>query len=199
MQKMLLFVSGLGVLGLLLALLLFQGELVRPVEPVTDVSISSFPVSTPAVNVIEEPLPGSLGVGQRAPDFTLLDLQGNPTRLADFQGRPVIINFWATWCAPCRIEMPELQDAFERYAGDGLVILALNREEELETVRQYFDDDLGLTFTALLDRKAEVADSYGVFNMPTTFFVSGAGEITAVHRGPMAAEVIDGYMDLTLR
>jgi len=141
---------------------------------------------------------GPLSVGNIAYDFTLQDLDGNSHTLSDFRGQPVIINFWATWCAPCRIEMPELQAAFERYQDDGLVILALDNDESPDAVRDFFYDEMDLTFTPLLDDGAEVSDLYSVFNFPSTYFINAAGEITAIHLGPMAESQIDGYMADTL-
>jgi len=128
----------------------------------------------------------------------LNDLEGNEISLVDFRGRPVIINFWATWCGPCRIEMPELQEAFEEGQEAGLAILAVNMEETPEMVSRFFYDDLGLTFTPLLDREGEVTDLYGVFNLPTTYFVNPEGTIAAVHRGPLTGGQIDGYLHQTV-
>ena len=137
-------------------------------------------------------------VGEPAPNFTLADLEGNEVSLADFRGQPVIINFWATWCGPCRIEMPELQRTFEERQEDGLAILAVNLQESPEMARRFFYDDLGLTFTPLLDTEGEVANRYGVFNLPTTFFVNPEGTITVVHRGLLTEGQIDGYMQETV-
>lgn len=136
-------------------------------------------------------------VGQQAPNFTLADLEGNEVSLADFEGRPVIINFWATWCGPCRIEMPELQETYEERQEEGLAILAVNMEETPEMVRRFFYDDLRLTFTPLLDRDGDVTDLYGVFNLPTTYFVNPEGTIAAVHRGPLTGSQIDSYLQET--
>lgn len=136
-------------------------------------------------------------IGQQAPNFTLADLEGSEVSLADFEGRPVIINFWATWCGPCRIEMPELQEAYEERQDEGLTILAVNMEETPEMVRRFFYDDLRLTFTPLLDRDGEVTDLYGVFNLPTTYFVNPEGAIAAVHRGPLTGSQIDSYLQET--
>jgi cytochrome c biogenesis protein CcmG/thiol:disulfide interchange protein DsbE len=137
---------------------------------------------------------GPLTVGDTAYDFTLQDLNGNTHTLSDYRGQPVIINFWATWCAPCRIEMPELQAAFERYEEDGLVILAIDNDEPPDAVRAFFYDEMDLTFTPLLDDGAEVSDLYSVFNFPSTYFVNAQGEVTAIHLGPMVESQIDGYM-----
>lgn len=137
---------------------------------------------------------GTLMVGDAAPDFLAFDLEGNPINLSDFRGRPVIVNFWATWCAPCLVEMPELQAAFEAHEADGLVVLAVNREEDARTVETFFYDELGLTFTPLLDEQAFAANLYGVFNMPSTYFVNGDGVIIAIHRGPLTQGQINGYL-----
>jgi peroxiredoxin len=140
-----------------------------------------------------------LDVGDPALNFTLLDFDGNPVSLDDFEGRPVIVNFWATWCAPCRIEMPELQAAYEAYQDDGLVILALNEDEPAEVARAYFEDEMGLTFTALLDDNSAIATAFGFSaTLPTTFFIDAEGTITVIHRGPMTFEQIEGYLSETI-
>ncbi|GIK54470.1 MAG: hypothetical protein BroJett015_01330 [Chloroflexota bacterium] len=141
-----------------------------------------------------------LTTGDPAYDFALLDLDGNVVQLADFHGRPVILNFWATWCAPCRLEMPELQAAYSQYQDDGLVILALNQEESPQLVRKFFVDEMGLTFTPLLDSEGVVAELYGVNRFfPSSFFINGAGEITAIHRGMLAASQIEAYLAETIK
>lgn len=142
---------------------------------------------------------GFIEAGDQALDFTLLDLDGNSISLSDYKGRPVIMNLWATWCAPCRIEMPALQDAVERYEDEGLAILALNQAESAEVAGQYFYDEMGLTFTPLLDENSSVAASYGGMNvLPTTYFIDQEGEVSAVHRGPLTPGQIDGYLSATI-
>lgn len=181
--------GGFLLLGIAIALLFFsggeEGSILQQVPQVGE-SASSGNDS------------GPLSVGNTAYDFTLQDLDGNSHTLSDFRGQPVIINFWATWCAPCRIEMPELQAAFERYRDDGLVILALDNDESPDAVRDFFYDEMDLTFTPLLDDGAEVSSLYSVFNFPSTYFVNAEGEITAIHLGPMVESQIDGYMADTL-
>jgi peroxiredoxin len=200
-----LLLLGFVVLGIALAFVLFGSDLFDPRPgPITTTdsgildSVTQFATSDPIVAQLPGDIAGAPQVGSEAPSFVLADLAGNPVSLADFRGQPVIINFWATWCAPCRIEMPELQAAYEQYQADGLVILAVNREEDLATVQAYFVDEMGLTFTALLDEQAFAANVYNVFNMPTTYFVDPAGMVTAVHRGPMTTGQIDGYLANTI-
>ena len=199
MRNIFLFISGVGVLGLAAFFLIFGGSVLTGSDsPVIDVQVTPIAESVTRPSPLEPELGGAVQVGQEAPNFTLVDLDGNEHTLAELRGKPVIVNFWATWCAPCRIEMPEFEEAFADYASDDLVILALNREETPETVEEFFVDELGLSFTPLLDSMADVADSYGVFNMPTTYFVNPDGMVSAVHRGPLARVQLDGYMEQTL-
>ncbi len=139
-----------------------------------------------------------LQVGDQPYNFTLNDLQGSPVSLQEFAGRPLIINYWATWCGPCRIEMPHLQNTFEAHQDDGLAILALDQDETVPEVEEFFDE-FGLTFTALMDEGNQTSQNYGVGRtLPTTFFINPDGEITAIHRGPMTQGQIDGYLEDTL-
>ncbi len=182
--------------------LLFGGNLLaRPQRPSARDLAGSVPALNGArplselaeANRLAPPAAGSLAVGDPAPDFTLVNLEGEPVRLADTRGQTVILNFWATWCPPCRVEMPDLQAAYERHAADGLVILALDQDESAEQVHAFFDQ-MGLTFTPLLDVANLVADRYGVHSYPTSIFLDTEGRIVAIHRGLMTGEQLDGYL-----
>jgi peroxiredoxin len=198
---LLLVFVGFVLLGAAAAFLLFGADLPggdgrEPSSGAVLDQVPQFPSSEPAIGQVPPDVPaaGGLEVGDTAVEFTLRDLDGEAVSLSDFRGRPVIVNFWATWCVPCRVEMPELERAYQQHADDGLAILALNQEETAEQARDYFDE-LGLTFIGLLDEKGAVARVYGsYFVLPTSYFVSPEGEITAVHRGPMTAEQIEGYL-----
>ena len=181
--------GGFLLLGVALALLLFGG---RDEGSILQ-QVPSLGKGERATNNTDP-----LSVGDIAYDFTLQDLDGHSHTLSQFRGQPVIINFWATWCAPCRIEMPELQAAYERYQDNGLVILAVDNDESPDAVRAFFHDEMDLTFTPLLDDGAEISDLYSVFNFPSTYFVNAEGEITAIHFGPMTESQIDGYLANTL-
>lgn len=115
-------------------------------------------------------------VGGPAPQFTLNDLEGRPVSLTDYSGKVVLLNFWATWCEPSRKEMPEIQEAYERYKSQGFVVLAVNFGENLDPAISFVHHGR-LTFPVLLDRKAGVAERYGVINLPVTFFIDPKGII----------------------
>lgn len=125
--------------------------------------------------------------GGSAPAVSLPNLEGEIVSLSSLRGRPVILNFWATWCGPCRREMGLFQEAFVQHQSDGLMILAVNFEEEAAYVRPYVAD-LGLTFEILSDLQAEVTKRYLVTGLPTTFFIDRQGVIRHVQIGEIEAE-----------
>jgi len=149
---------------------------------------------------IELPVSGPpLQVGDQPYEFSLKDLDGNTVAMSQFIGRPLLINFWATWCGPCRIEMPELQSVFEEYGdSEDFLILALDQDESAEDVAAYFDE-LGLTFQPLLDEGNQTAKSYGLRGtLPASIFVNLDGEVTVVHRGVMTRGQIDEFLAETI-
>lgn len=190
---------GFALLGAAAVMLIFGGDLLqRPDNTVGKDEIAAFgtPV-TPAAAPILTDL-GGLEVGAAAPNFSTTDLDGNPVVLNELQGQPIILNFWATWCAPCRIEMPELEATYQEYQDDGLVIVAVNRQETVDEIRPYFYDEMELSFTPVLDENGLVANLYSVLVMPTTYFINPEGDITAIHRGPLTQSQIQEYLALTL-
>ncbi|MFV9675229.1 MAG: peroxiredoxin family protein [Anaerolineales bacterium] len=131
--------------------------------------------------------------GALAPDFTLVNLEGENVSLSDFKGQPVLINLWATWCGPCRIEMPTIQSRFEEYRDEGFIVLAVNFDEPRADV-QSFRDKFELTFQTLLDPGAEVQKLYRTRSYPTSFFVDRKGVIQAQHIGVMTEGNLDGNL-----
>lgn len=111
-----------------------------------------------------------------APDFTLKDVDGNPVRLRDLRGKVVFLNFWATWCPPCRLEMPAMEKLHKELGVQGLTILAINFLENAEAVKAFYKEQ-HLTFTTLLDKKSEVFTLYKTWSLPTTFLINKRGEL----------------------
>jgi peroxiredoxin len=111
-----------------------------------------------------------------APDFTLKDLNGKTVSLRDLRGKVVFLNFWATWCPPCKLEMPKMEELHKELSSRGLVILAINFQEGPQEIREFFKEH-NLTFTALLDRKSEVFGLYQAWSLPTTYLINRNGEI----------------------
>ena len=195
-RNIILVMGGFFLLGMALALLLFGG-------PLLDNFTGENPADMPQIPSADggakgaNPALDTLIAGDQAHAFTLPDLNGNDVSLSEYAGQPVVINFWATWCAPCRIEMPELQNAYNTYKDQNLMILAVNAQEDEQHVREFFDD-LGLTFKPLLDSDGKVGRAYGAFGLPSTYFVDGSGEVTAVHRGILTEEQIEAYLEQIL-
>ena len=112
----------------------------------------------------------------RAPDFTLRDLQGNTVRLQDLRGKVVFLNFWATWCPPCRLEMPTMEELHQEFSGQGLVVLAVNFRESQDDVGSFLKQH-GLTFTTLLDEEEKAFSLYRTWSLPTTYLINKNSEI----------------------
>jgi peroxiredoxin len=128
--------------------------------------------------------------GAFAPDFNLLTPEGEEIRLSELRGQPVLINFWATWCAPCRIEMPAIQDRFIKFADEDFVVLAVDFDEPVGDVVA-FRDELELTFPILLDPGAEIQLLYRIRGYPSSFFVDEQGLIQVQHIGVMTEGQLD--------
>jgi cytochrome c biogenesis protein CcmG/thiol:disulfide interchange protein DsbE len=117
-------------------------------------------------------------VGNVAPDFSLTDLDGDPVRLADFRGRPVIVNFWASWCGPCVEEFPLLRAVADEHTDDGLVVLGIVYQDRSTAARAFMERNGG-TWPALMDPDERVARAYNIFAPPETYFIGRDGRIVA--------------------
>jgi len=123
-------------------------------------------------------------IGALAPPFTKMTVDGRTIDLSELHGSPVIINFWATWCAPCLTEMPELQAVYEKYRAKGLHLLAVNLGESPDTIQKWVQS-LALTFEVVIDERQEVANQYYLRGQPSTYVVSPGGIITDIFFGPI--------------
>ena len=139
--------------------------------------------------------PPSPQVGFAAPDFSLETLDDEMVSLSDLRGQAVLINFWATWCPPCRAEMPAIQQVYDRYRDRGFTVLAVDLQES-EAEITAFTEPLGLTFPILLDRSGQVFARYRVKALPSTFFVDQKGIIREVTiGGPMTEAFIESQVN----
>jgi peroxiredoxin len=111
-----------------------------------------------------------------APDFTLEDPSGTPVSLRDFRGKIVFVNFWATWCVPCRAEMPAMEQLYQEFRGQGFAVVGVNFQDGPQQVSA-FSQELHLTFPIALDRKGTVASAYGVRGLPTTYLIDREGHL----------------------
>lgn len=135
----------------------------------------------------------------RAPAFSVKGVDGRPVRSSDYRNRPVIVDFWATWCAPCRASMPHLSSMQQRYAKSGLAVIGMSVDETGPTPVRRFAKDLGVRFTIAMAND-EVLDAYGpIRSIPTTFFINRKGEIVRRVVGYIDGETMDGYVQEILR
>ena len=125
---------------------------------------------------------GSAMVGRTLPEFTLQDLAGQEVAASSLKGKPVLVNFWATWCAPCREQMPKIQELEREFAAKGLVVVAINDGESAETARKYIEEHQ-YTFRVLLDRDKSVAGKFTVSGIPAVFLIDREGKVKAHYTG----------------
>ena len=126
--------------------------------------------------------PATSDTSDVAPDFALKSVSGDNMRLSELRGQVVMINFWASWCGPCRQEMPHLEALYKRYEPLGFTLLGVNVEKDRQKADQMLDD-MALSFPILFDTRKEVSKLYGVIAMPSTVLIDRDGAIRHVHHG----------------
>ena len=124
-----------------------------------------------------------IAVGDKAPDFTVGKMEGNEVKLSDYKGKKVFLNFWATWCPPCKAEMPHMQSFYEE-KPENVEILAVNLEESNRKAKD-FADQYKLTFPILMDEDGTVGEAYEVYTIPTTYVLNEDGTVHQKIVGPM--------------
>ena len=132
-------------------------------------------------------------VGEMAPDFTLSDLDGNPLRLSNLRGKVVFLNFWATWCPPCRAEMPDIEALYQDYQAKDVAIIGVDILESVNMVRQFADQG-GYHWTFVIDTTGEVANNYRVTVIPSSYFIDREGIIRAVSVGAMTKQGMEAQL-----
>jgi cytochrome c biogenesis protein CcmG, thiol:disulfide interchange protein DsbE len=136
----------------------------------------------------------STDIGRAAPDFLLQTPDGGELRLSDLRGKPVLVNFWASWCTPCRKEIPEIVRAYDARESDGLVVVAIDLQENDGQVRE-FANDYGMRFPVVIDRSGQVAEAWRIGGpiegIPSSYFIDAEGIVRGVAFGPMDADRIE--------
>lgn len=130
----------------------------------------------------------------KATDFKLKDLSGKEVSLSDFKGKKVFLNFFATWCPPCRAEMPEMEEFYQETKNSDLVMLTVNLGEDKATVQKFISSNK-FNFPVLLDADTAVATKYQIASIPTSYFIDREGNIVTKHLGSMTKEDMKKYVD----
>ena len=135
-----------------------------------------------------------------APDFTVYDLEGNAHKLSDFRGKPVLLNFWASWCGPCQMEMPDFQKFYESH-GDQVHFVIVNltdgQQETVESASAFIEEK-GYTFPVYYDTDIDAAMKYGVSAVPVSYFLDAEGDFVAWAQGALSADMLQQGMDMLL-
>jgi peroxiredoxin len=142
---------------------------------------------------------GRAAVGHTAPDFTTQTLDGSPVRLSQYRGKPVLLNFWATWCAPCQEEMPLIQRAGDTYKGQGLVVLAVNYQQTSTSSMKAFLRKVNAQFPAVFDPAGKIAAAYGVnVGLPVSVFIDRSGTVSFIQLGQMSDALLQQHLHAIL-
>jgi len=136
----------------------------------------------------------ALRVGDRAPDFALADLDGRPVRLADYTGRPLLLNFWASWCLPCVEEFPLFDAALEAHEDEGLAVVGIVYRDRSEAARA-FAEQLGASWPQVMDPGEAVAQAYGVYGPPESWLIGSDGRVVSRQIGPYSADELEAQLD----
>lgn len=198
--------AGFGVLGLVAYSYFFlneEGQL--RVRGETAVNTSAEILTTSQGEFIDKTVPAQLEqspapfMTYQAPDFELTDLNGDTYSLSQFKGKPVLLNFWATWCPPCRKEMPDLQAFAEKY-GEDIQVLGVNwdyQSDVNEEVREFLAE-YDITYPNVLDKAGEVFVKYQLTGLPVTYWIDEAGVIRGIWFGAMKEEdIVTGFQKIT--
>jgi len=133
-----------------------------------------------------------------APDFKVFDNQGREVKLSDFKGKPVVLNFWASWCPPCRSEMPHFNEVYTQ-AGKNVVFMMVDLvdgQRETQARGQAFIEEQGYDFPVYFDNEQTAAQTYGITSIPTTYFINSKGTIVKAYRGAIDKETLQTAIDL---
>ena len=162
------------------------------------VSLLLLALSLVACGGQDPPETTGINVGSVTVDFTLEALDGSEVSLSEYRGDVVLINFWATWCPPCRAEIPDIEDAYRARKDEGFVALGVSVEQTYDSVAP-FVELAGMTYPVLLDELSQVYNTYRVPGLPTSLFVDEEGVIQARHVGQLSKAQLQEYLDQVLK
>jgi thiol-disulfide isomerase/thioredoxin len=139
---------------------------------------------------------------QAAPDFTVKDANGNDVKLSDFKGKPVVLNFWASWCPPCRSEMPDYNTIYQKYSDKGVVFLMVNMtdgQRETIDIAKKFVKDNNYKFSVYFDVNSDAANNYGISSIPDSLFIDKNGNIVNSYVGAIDEATIQSNIETLLK
>ena len=129
-----------------------------------------------------------------APDFTMLDWEGGEVTLSEFFGKPIVLNFWASWCGPCKMEMPDIQKYYEKF-GEEIHFLLVSVDDSVDTAKAFIEKE-GYTFPVYFDTTSAGAYTYGASSIPLTYFIDTEGNMQAYYMGAMSEDILQQGIDM---
>ena len=164
----------------------------QPTDQPTEPAETTRPTEIPETTGATEP------AYMTAPDFTVYDREGNPHKLSDFFGKPIVLNFWASWCSPCKMEMPDFNEKYLEI-GEEVQFLMINLTDgyrETVEVAAAFIENQGYNFPVFFDTAYEASNTYGVSSIPTTYFLNAEGKLIAKASGAIDAATLQRGIDM---
>ena len=172
-------------------------EVIIPTTPVAEQTDPQPPQELPQTSTEPQTEPEEETIP--APDFTVYDADGNPVRLSDYLGKPIVLNFWASWCGPCQMEMPHFEQAYLDMGEDiHFVMVNMTGGRETQKSAQEFLDETGYTFPVFFDLDMEAAYNYGVYSLPMTVFIDEAGNVQDLAIGAIDEATLLSKIDTIL-